>query len=81
MVLIAFSLSSVILSSGDVFWVYKPRETGTFLFPVGVRIEIVCDGLIDCRQTVFDVAAFHIEDGILFVIFPIPVIGMGQEGM
>ena len=54
---------------------------GYIFFPAWILVEIIRDGIIDCRQTAFDVAAFHIKDGKFFIIFPIPLIGMSQEGM
>ena len=79
--MVVYSWASIVFSSGDVLRVYSPRETGTFFFPAWILVEIICDGIIDCRQTAFDVAAFHIKDGIFFIIFPIPLVGMSQEGM
>ena len=79
--MVVHSWASIVFSSGDILCVNRPWETDTFFFPVWILVEILCDGIIDCRQTASDVAAFHIKDGIFFIIFPIPLIGMSQEGM
>ena len=65
--IVVYSWASIVFSSGDILCVNRPWETSTSLFPVRIFIKIVCNGVIYCWETAFDVAAFYIKDGIFFI--------------